>query len=131
MIAKQIEKTIKKGFGKIAKKENIDVNKIQVLIKVDEKTEDGLSYLLIKDNKPAKNLSFEEVIGVKVDLLRLKGAVVPILQNSIEAMSQVEEISKENIGYMIVFRDGNLHYFLFNCFAKVRKMEIDEVISAG
>ena len=75
----QIKKDFHKGLSKIARAENVDIEDVQVKIKISNE-EQGLSYSIFRKWKLAKEKStFGEIMGIGLDILGKEGTISPVI----------------------------------------------------
>lgn len=73
----QIKSDFRKGLAKIASRENVEVENIQIQIKLSE-AEQGLDYAIFRKWQCAyPKSSFREIMGIKIDVLQKEATISP------------------------------------------------------
>jgi len=88
----QIKSDFRKGLAKIASRENVEVENIQIQIKLSE-AEQGLDYAIFRKWQCAyPKSSFKEIMGIKIDVLQKEATISPVIYEII-----VRKIGEYNV----------------------------------
>ena len=75
----QVKGDFQKGLGKIARAENVNIEDVQVKIKISNE-EQGLSYSIYRKWRCAKEKStFKEIMGIGLDIYRKEPTISPVI----------------------------------------------------
>lgn len=75
----QVKGDFQKGLSKIARTENVDIEDVQVKIKISNE-EQGLSYSIYRKWRCAKEKStFKEIMGIGLDIYRKEPTISPVI----------------------------------------------------
>jgi hypothetical protein len=112
----QIKKDFHKGLSKIARAENVDIEDVQVKIKISNE-EQGLSYSIFRKWKLAKEKStFGEIMGIGLDILGKEGTISPVIfEILLKKITEYESdpysfsafLFERNQQLCVVFQNGN------------------------
>jgi hypothetical protein len=112
----QIKKDFHKGLSKIATAENVDIEDVQVKIKISNE-EQGLSYSIFRKWKLAKEKStFGEIMGIGLDILGKEGTISPVIfEILLKKITEYESdpysfsafLFERNQQLCVVFQNGN------------------------
>ena len=99
MIYSKTQKIMRTGINKYSKVFGIDANNTQILIKNNESEE--VSYTMCNDWQPKLEVSFKDIMDVKVDLLGFEGLASPFLAKSVVMYAHKYETTISNINLFI------------------------------
>jgi hypothetical protein len=112
----QIKKDFHKGLSKIATAENVDIEDVQVKIKISNE-EQGLSYSIFRKWKLAKEKStFGEIMGIGLDIFGKEGTISPVIfEILLKKITEYESdpysfsafLFERNQQLCVVFQNGN------------------------
>lgn len=129
-IASSFTKTMEKAFTHFSKKFGCNPENIQVIIRAkDEKV--TLQYLLMKDFKVIREVSFKEILDVKVDILGKEMVATPFLQDTLVSLSEKSGIKLTEASVVIYNTEkerGEAKLVLYNNNKLVRQLDLEEDI---
>ena len=96
--------TMKGALVRFAKKEECQAIDSQLTIQL---TENGLKYGYMKGYTPVKEISFNEILGVKFDLKQRELLTAPFLQKSILRLADETGNNPTDISVVIMTKDIN------------------------
>jgi hypothetical protein len=112
----QVKGDFQKGLSKIARAENVDIEDVQVKIKISNE-EQGLSYSIFRKWKLAKEKStFGEIMGIGLDILGKEGTISPVIfEILLKKITEYESdpysfsafLFERNQQLCVVFQNGN------------------------
>jgi hypothetical protein len=130
MITEIVEKVMRNGIISFAEQSSVRIGHSQLMIFCKEDTAVPCYKSLIYE-KPSREVSFNEILGVKVDLLNREGIAGPFIQNALLRYSKEYNISPPHI-HIVVFvneinKSVNLH--LYNGATSIKPITLDEVLN--
>lgn len=130
MITEIVEKVMRNGIISFAEQAGVRIGHSQLMIFCKEDTAVPC-YKSLTYEKPSREVTFNEILGVKVDLLNREGIAAPFIQNAILRYSKEYNISPTHI-HIVVFvneinKSVNLH--LYNGATSIKPISLDEVLN--
>ena len=115
---------IYKACERYGKEEGLDGNKMQVLFSLDDEGE--VKYSLLKEYRPFKEVTFNQILNVKIDFRGYSMIVPPFIKDTINKYSEKLTTSAQNLFVMCVIkRENEIALFLYN-----DKKPVEEIILA-
>lgn len=130
MITEIVEKVMRNGIASFAKQANETIQCSQLMIFCKDETAVPCYKSLIC-NKPSREVAFNEILGVKVDLLNREGIAAPFIQSSLLRYANELGVLPTQVR-IVVFcdhRDNSVHLYLYNGATAVKPISLDEVLS--
>jgi hypothetical protein len=131
--------TIKEKFTEIASKctnkyakENATQQKnVQLVFKLSKDKEDS-EYLIYKDYKPLKELTFLQVLCVPIDLKGYSLFVPKFIRGALMRFCGEFEIESDKVRTMITFDErGQMFMFLYNGSQFVKQVELESLFDVS
>lgn len=116
-IETQTKDIMTKAIKRYSEEEGVDNSKIQLLIYTDNP--DCLpKYKVLKNNRPLKEVSFNEILDVKMDFLGREIIATPFIASSLKRLVRETKCSYEEANVLIYTQDDTasniLLYFFVN-----------------
>ena len=92
MIFGKTQKIMKTGILKYSKKFNTTKDDTQILIKANQN--DGVNYTMCNSWKPKDEVSFKDIMDVRVDILGFEMMASPFLRKSVDKNKNIRTIIK-------------------------------------
>jgi ribosome maturation protein Sdo1 len=115
----QVKGDFQKGLSKIAKAENVNIEDVQVKIKISNE-EQGLSYSIYRKWRCAKEKStFKEIMGIGLDIYRKEPTISPVIYEILlKKITQYESdpytfsafLFERHKQLFVAFQNGNQFY---------------------
>ena len=99
MIFGKTQKIMKTGIAKYSKEFETTKDNTQILVKADEG--DGVNYTMCNNWKPKNEVSFKDIMDVRVDLLGFEMMASPFLRKSVDMYSKYYDTSNSQINLFI------------------------------
>ena len=99
MIFGKTQKIMKTGIAKYSKEFETTNENTQILVRADEG--DGVSYTMCNNWKPQNDVSFKDIMDVRVDLLGFEMMASPFLRKSVEMYAKYYNASNSIINLFI------------------------------
>ena len=99
MIFGKTQKIMKTGIAKYSKEFETTKDNTQILVRADEG--DGVSYTMCNNWKPINEVSFKDIMNVRVDLLGFEMMASPFLRKSVDMYSKYYEALDSKINLFI------------------------------
>jgi hypothetical protein len=124
IIVDKFNEIIYKACERYSKEEGLDGNKMQVLFSLDDEGE--VKYSLLKEYRPFKEVTFNQILNVKIDFRGYSMIVPPFIKDTINKYSEKLTTSAQNLFVMCVIkRENEIALFLYN-----DKKPVEEIILA-
>jgi hypothetical protein len=124
IIVDKFNEIIYKACERYGKEEGLDRNKMQVLFSLDDEGE--VKYSLLKEYRPFKEVTFNQILNVKIDFRGYSMIVPPFIKDTINKYSEKLTTSAQNLFVMCVIkRENEIALFLYN-----DKKPVEEIILA-
>jgi hypothetical protein len=99
MIFGKTQKIMKTGILKYSKEFETTKDNTQILVRADEG--DGVNYTMCNNWKPKNEVSFKDIMDVRVDLLGFEMMASPFLRKSVDMYSKYYDTSNSQINLFI------------------------------
>ena len=99
MILGKTQKIMKTGILKYSKEFKTTKDNTQILVRADEG--DGVNYTMCNNWKPKNEVSFKDIMDVRVDLLGFEMMASPFLRKSVDMYSKYYDTSNSQINLFI------------------------------
>ena len=99
MIFGKTQKIMKTGISKYSKEFETTKENTQILVKANEG--DGVNYTMCNNWKPKNEVSFKDIMDVRVDLLGFEMMASPFLRKSVDMYSKYYDTSNSQINLFI------------------------------
>ena len=118
----QTKKIMKAAIERYAEEEKVDKNKVQLLIYTDNPDCEP-KYKVLIHNKPLKQVSFNEILNVKLDFLGRELIATPFITSSLKKLIRETNCSYEEANVLIYTNDNEegsikLYFFVNNTATK-------------
>jgi hypothetical protein len=106
----ETKRVMSNAISRFAKEFGASSNDVQILMSLD--AEKDLKLKACLGYKPQKQINFNEVLGVKIDLLGYGKVAIPFLKNAISKLESENSLSK---GFVFaVYQSDEVSFKLFN-----------------
>ena len=105
---------MRSAIERYAKENEVSNDRVQLLIYSDN-PELEPKYKVLLDNKPLKNVSFNEILGVKLDFLGREFIATPFITNTIKRLMNESNCEFKEVNVLIYDNksgDINLYFFV-------------------
>ena len=113
----QTKKIMSAAIKRYSQEENIETNKVQLLISTDNPDCEP-KYKVLINNKPLKEVSFNQILNVKLDFLGRELIATPFITSSLKKMIRETNCSYEEANVLIYATDEKAEdiklYFFVN-----------------
>lgn len=110
-----------------AKEYNAKKQNMQLVFKLNASADD-VEYLIYKDYKPEKVVSFLQVLGVKLDFKGYSLFVPNFIKGALNRFCESETIDKDKVRVILSFDDSNkMQMWLYNNSNFVKSVELDSL----
>jgi hypothetical protein len=99
MIFGKTQKIMKTGISKYSKEFETTKENTQILVRANEG--DGVNYTMCNNWKPKNEVSFKDIMDVRVDLLGFEMMASPFLRKSVDMYSKYYDTSNSQINLFI------------------------------
>lgn len=99
MIFGKTQKIMKTGISKYSKEFETTKENTQILVKANK--EDGVNYTMCNNWKPQNEVSFKDIMDVRVDLLGFEMMASPFLRKSVDMYAKQFDTSNSIINLFI------------------------------
>ena len=99
MIFGKTQKIMKTGIAKYSKEFETTKDNTQILVKADEG--DGVNYTMCNNWKPKNEVSFKDIMDVRVDLLGFEMMASPFLRKSVDMYANYYDTLPKEINLFI------------------------------
>jgi hypothetical protein len=124
IIVDKFNEIIYKACERYGKEEGLDGNKMQVLFSLDDEGE--VKYSLLKEYRPFKDVTFNQILNVKIDFKGYSMIVPPFIKDTINKYSEKLSTTPQNLFVMcVVKRENEIGLFLYN-----EKKPVEEIVLA-
>jgi hypothetical protein len=125
-ISEKFTEISSKCLERNAKEYNAKKINMQLVFKLNKESE--AEYLIYKDYQPQKNISFMEVLGVKLDFKGYSLFVPKFIKGALERFCEEENIDKDKVRVVLNFNaDNDLLLFLYNNNEFVKQVELESL----
>jgi hypothetical protein len=106
----ETKRVMSNAISRFAKEFGASPNDVQILMSLDAEKDLNLKACL--GYKPQKQINFNEVLGVKIDLLGYGKVAIPFLKNAISKLESENSLSR---GFVFaVYQSDEVSFKLFN-----------------
>lgn len=110
------------------KAKEYEANKINMQLVFKLNKDEDAEYLIYKDYQPKKNISFLEVLGVKLDFKGYSLFVPKFIKGALVRFCEEFDIDKDKVRVLLNFNDNNdLLLFLYNSNEFVKQVELESL----
>jgi hypothetical protein len=99
-------------------------DKMQILFRLNE--EDDVEYDLLQEYKKLKNLTFNEILNVKIDFRGYSIIVPSFIKQTLKSYSEQLETSPTNLSVMCVIAEKKVVLCLYKGFDFVKQISLEE-----
>ena len=99
MIFGKTQKIMKTGISKYSKQFNTAKENTQILVKAD--SGEGVNYTMCDSWKPKNEVSFKDIMDVRVDLLGFEMMASPFLRKSVDMYANYYDVPNSHINIFI------------------------------
>ena len=114
-VEKQTQTILSKAIERYAKENEVSNERVQLLIYTDNPDLEP-KYKVLLDNKPLKEVSFNEILNVKLDFLGREFIATPFITNTIKRLMNESSCDFNEVNVLIYPRDKtediNLYFFV-------------------
>lgn len=130
MITEIVEKVMRNGIVSFAKQAGSLVQHSQLMIFCKDEIAVPCYKSLVYNHAPSREVTFNEILGVKVDLLNREGIAAPFIQSALLRYSQELSVSPTQVRIVVFVndRDQSVHLHLYNGAEAVKPLLLDEVL---
>jgi hypothetical protein len=113
MIVNTFNEIVFKACARFGKEENVEAKEIQVLFKLNEGGE--LIYSILKNYNPLKDVTFNQILNVKIDFRGFGQIVPPFITNTLITYGEKLEKNPTDLMVMcIVTGENKIVSFLYD-----------------
>ena len=108
---------MRKAIQNFAKEHNVDNTKSAVLISTKDEANSTPIYTLLINNIPKGEVSFNQILNVKIDFLGREIIASPFIANTIRRLARENECSVLDVNVLVYTQDENadkvlLYFFI-------------------
>lgn len=131
MITEIVEKVMRNGIVSFAKQAGALVQHSQLMIFCKDENAVPCYKSLVYNHAPSREVTFNEILGVKVDLLNREGIAAPFIQSALLRYGQELSVSPTQVRIVVFVneRDQSVHLHLYRGADAVKPLSLDEVLS--
>ena len=116
---------MKKAIQNFASKYEVDVTKSSILISTKDKESANPNYLLLINNIPKGEVTFNEILNVKIDFLGREVIATPFIANSIKRLARENKCEVLDVNVLVYTQSQNAEEMLLYLFiGKTPKKQI-------
>jgi hypothetical protein len=124
-ISAEFTKICKKAIEKFSN----DLQKPKEDVAITFNLKDGeVYYNLLKDFKVEKEVTFMEILGVRIDFKGYSMLVPPFIQKSLLGFCQEFKIEENKVNVMALLVQENICLVLFNDTEQVKQIRLDDLL---
>ena len=127
MITEIVEKVMRNGIASFAKQAGAPLQHSQLMIFCKDENAVPCYKSLIFNPQINREVTFNEILGVKVDLLNREGIAAPFIQSALLRYGQELMVSPTQVR-IIVFVDERVRLHLYNGATAIKPLSLDEVL---
>jgi len=128
-ISEKFTEIVSKCLERNAKEQATAKKNMQLVFKLGESGE--AEYLIYKDYKPVKVVTFMEVLGVKLDFKGYSLFVPNFIKGALTRFCEQHSIERNKVRVIVSFDEGNkMVMWLYNNTEFVSQVTLDELIDA-
>ena len=106
MIYEKTQKIMNTGIGKYSRIYEVQEEQTQILVKAEG--DEKVNYTMCNGWKPTENVSFKDIMDVKVDFLGFELLASPFLRKSVDMYAKKYETPSEDMNMFIFKKDEKL-----------------------
>lgn len=134
-IATQVKSVLSKALVRYAGELKLQPKDVQIMIGSSD--EEGTPiYKLLHNFKPIRDLTFRQILNVKVDMLGREMLATPVLQKSLVQAASENDASVKNIRYIILTQSTEMDEkkvklipFIYNGSKHVKKVTVEYIVN--
>jgi hypothetical protein len=112
-----------------AKEEGTMRDKVQLVFKLSDDGKDA-EYVMYKDYKPLKKITFMQILGKKVDLMGYSLYVPKFIRGSLVRFCDTFSIEQKNVRVVLSIQEnGDLFMYLYNGGNFIREVELESLFN--
>jgi hypothetical protein len=119
----QTRNIMAKAIKNFADEGKVDNTEIQILISTDDEENCTPKYQVLKKNKPFKEITFNDILNVKVDFLGREMIASPFIANTIKRLAKEQECVNLDINVLIYTHDSKAEDILLYVFKKTEPLK--------
>jgi hypothetical protein len=121
MIFQKTQKIMNTGIGKYSRINEVTEEQTQILVKAE--SDDKVNYSICKEWKPLEEVTFKQIMDVRVDILGFEMLASPFLRKSVNMYSKYYE--SDDINLFIFKKDSKLGIAVYdkNNFKEILTLE--------
>jgi hypothetical protein len=129
MIKEKFSEIATKCTTRYAKEEATMREKIQLVFKLSESGSEA-EYLIYKDYKPLKKITFIQVLGVKIDMMGYSLYVPKFIRGSLVRFCETFDIEKKDIRVVLSIQENeDVFMYLYNGGKFIREVELESLFN--
>ncbi len=126
-IVDKFNEIVYKACVRYGKEEGKEANQMQVLFSLDDEGE--VKYKILKEYRPFKEVTFNEILGVKIDFKGYSMFVPPFIKDTLNKYSEKLQTNANNLFVMCVIkRENQIGLFLYNEKEPVEEIILEEIL---
>jgi len=106
MIFEKTQKIMNTGIGKYSRINEVTEEETQILVKAEG--DEKVNYTICKGWNPKQNVTFKEIMDVRVDLLGFEFMASPFLRKSVDMYAKKYETHSDNMNMFIFKKNEKL-----------------------
>ena len=104
-------------------------DKIQLVFKLSESGNEA-EYLIYKDYKPLKKITFMQVLGVKIDMMGYSLYVPKFIRGSLVRFCETHRIEKKDVRVVLSIQEnGDFFMYLYNGGKFISEVELESLFN--
>lgn len=124
IIVDKFNEIVYRACERYGKEEGVDANKMQVLFSLDDEGE--VKYSILKEYRPLKEVTFNQILNVKIDFRGYSMIVPPFIRDTINNCSEELQTDAKKLFVMcLVKKEEDIGIYLYN-----EKEPVKEIILA-
>jgi len=124
----QTKKIMLNAIKNFSKKDELEQNEVQFLISTKDKKSCTPNYLYMKKHIPDRIVSFNDILGVKLDFLGREMIASPFIANTIRRLSREQQIEPLEVNVLIYSTGGdNVSLYFFANKEPIKKLTFDYI----
>lgn len=114
-----------------AKKMNVSPESVSIRIYTEDQDKGMPSYFLMQNLKPVREVTFSEILDVKIDFLNREAIATPFLAKALQRLSLVEGMSLLDISVFVMYNPNDKEtplLYMYNKMQGVRYLSFEKDI---
>lgn len=129
MIKEKFSDIATKCTTRYAKEEATMRDKIQLVFKLSDDGSEA-EYVIYKDYKPLKKITFNQVLGVKIDMMGYGLYVPKFIRGSLVRFCETFDITKKDVRVVLSIQENeDLFMYLYNGGKFIREVELESLFN--